>query len=276
MSESAGQAWRAKLTWRRVAVAAAAVAVLAVGVRMLWGGSEPPPPTVAAALADIEDTVLADGTLQAVRQVNVGAQVSGQIKAIKVNLGDAVAEGQPVVEIDSLTQQNSLRNAEAALASVIAQRTAKLASLEQAELTFKRQSRLVKQDAGSREDYEAAVASLKTLKAGVAELDAEIEKAKVAVDTAKINLGYTRISAPISGTVVAVAVDEGQTVNANQTTPTLLKLAQLDTMTVCAEVSEADIPRVSPGQTVYFTILGEPDNRYYTKVRAIEPASENF
>jgi len=276
VSESAGQAWRAKLTWRRVAVAAAAVAVLAVGVRVLWGGSEPPPPTVAAALADIEDTVLADGTLQAVRQVNVGAQVSGQIKAIKVNLGDAVAEGQPVVEIDSLTQQNSLRNAEAALASVIAQRTAKLASLEQAELTFKRQSRLVKQDAGSREDYEAAVAGLKTLKAGVAELDAEIEKAKVAVDTAKVNLGYTRISAPISGTVVAVAVDEGQTVNANQTTPTLLKLAQLDTMTVCAEVSEADIPRVSPGQTVYFTILGEPDNRYYTKVRAIEPASENF
>ncbi|WP_337996902.1 efflux RND transporter periplasmic adaptor subunit [Oleispirillum naphthae] len=276
MSESAGQAWRAKLTWRRVAVAAAAVAVLAVGARMLWGGREPPPPTVAAALADIEDTVLADGTLQAARQVNVGAQVSGQIKAIQVNLGDAVSEGQPVVEIDSLTQQNALRNAEAALASVIAQRTAKLASLEQAELTFKRQSRLLKQDAGSREDYEAAVAGLKTLKAGVAVLDAEIEQAKVAVDTAKVNLGYTRISAPISGTVVAVAVDEGQTVNANQTTPTLLKLAQLDTMTVCAEVSEADIPRVAPGQTVYFTILGEPDNRYYTKVRAIEPASENF
>jgi len=276
VSESAWQALAAKVTWRRAAVAGVLVAVLGAGARMLFSGGEAPLPTVPAALADIEDTVLADGTLQAARLVNVGAQVSGQIKAIKVKLGEDVNAGQPVVEIDSLTQQNALSNARAALASVIAQRVAKVASLDQAELAFKRQTRLLKQDAGSREAYEEAVANLKTLKAGVAALDAEIEQAKIAVDTAQVNLGYTRISAPISGTVVAVPVDEGQTVNANQTTPTLLKIGQLNTMTVCAEVSEADIPRVKPGQSVYFTILGEPDNRYYTTVRSIEPAAENF
>jgi macrolide-specific efflux system membrane fusion protein len=265
-----------RLTGRRVAVGTAVLAVLAWACWKIFSPSAPPPPTVAVARADIEDTVLADGTLQAVRQVNVGAQATGQIKAIKADLGNDVSEGQPLVEIDSLTQQNALRNAEAALASAVAQSAAKRAALDQARLAFARQTRLLKHDAGSREAYEEAEANLKTLKAETAALEAQIEQAKVSVDTAQVNLGYTRIAAPISGTVVAIPVDEGQTVNASQTTPTLMKIAQLDTMTVCAEVSEADIPRVKPGQTVYFTILGEPDSRIYSKVRAIEPAAENF
>lgn len=262
--------------WRLLAVGAVALGALGGGVAWWRADDAPPPPTVVVGRGDIAETVLADGEIEAKRQVTVGAQVSGRITALKVDLGDEVAEGQLVAEIDSLTQQNALRNAQASLAAEIAQRDAKQASLAQARLAFTRQTRLLKQDAGSREDYETAEANLKVLQADIAVLDAQIEQAKIAVDTAKVNLGYTRITAPIAGTVVALPVDEGQTVNANQTAPTIMKIAQLGVMTVRAEVSEADIPRVKPGQAVTFTILGDPDTPYHATVRTIEPATETF
>lgn len=253
-----------------------AIALLGGGIAWWRAGDAPPPPTVVVGRGDIAETVLADGEIEAKRQVTVGAQVSGRITALKVDLGDEVEEGQLVAEIDSLTQQNALRNAQASLAAVVAQRDAKQASLAQARLAFTRQTRLLKQDAGSREDFETAEANLKVLQADIAVLDAQIEQAKISADTAKVNLGYTRITAPISGTVVALPVDEGQTVNANQTAPTIMKIAQLGVMTVRAEVSEADIPRVKPGQAVTFTILGDLDTPYRATLRAIEPAPESF
>lgn len=261
--------------WR---IALAALLLAALGGAAAWWlrDDTPPPPTIAATRGDIAETVLADGEIKAKRQVTVGAQVSGRITALKVQLGDEVEEGQLVAEIDSLPQQNALRNAEANLALVRAQRAAKAASLTQARLAFERQTRLLKQDAASRGDYETAEANLKVLEAEVAALDAQIDQAKISVDTARVNLGYTRIDAPISGTVVALPVDEGQTVNANQTAPTLMKIAQLGVMTVRAEVSEADITRVRPGQAVTFTILGDLDRPYRATVRAIEPAPETF
>src|SRR5690606_349610 len=127
-----------------------------------------------------------------------------------------------------------------------------------------------------RQDYEAPEASLGTIRAQIAALDAEIKQATIAVDTAKVNLGYTQITAPMAGTVVAVIAQEGQTLNANQQAPTILKLAQLDTLTVKAQISEGDVVRVRPGQEVYFTILGEPDKRYYGKLRSVEPAPESI
>ena len=273
MATASSWFWR---HWRSLAVGAVALAALGGGTSWWLADDKPPPPTVAVGRGDIAETVLADGEIEAKRQVTVGAQVSGRITALKVDLGDEVEEGQLVAEIDSMTQQNALRNAQASLAAVIAQRDAKQASLAQARLAFTRQSRLLKQDAGSREDYETAEANLKVLQADIAVLDAQIEQAKIAADTAKVNLGYTRITAPISGTVVALPVDEGQTVNANQTAPTIMKIAQLGVMTVRAEVSEADIPRVKPGQPVTFTILGDLDTPYRATLRSIEPAPESF
>lgn len=269
--------WGSRFGWRLGVAAVVAMAALGGAAAWWWlRDAAPPPPTVAAVRGDIAETVLADGEIEAKAQVTVGAQVSGRITALKVGLGDEVAQGQLVAEIDSLPQQNALRNAEANLALVRAQRAAKLASLAQARLAFARQTRLLKQDAGSREDFEVAEANLKVLEADVAALDAQIEQAKISADTARVNLGYTRIAAPISGTVVALPVDEGQTVNANQTAPTLMKIAQLGVMTVRAEVSEADITRVRPGQAVSFTILGDLDHPYRAQVRAIEPAPESF
>ena len=229
--------------------------------------------TATARIADLEESVLASGAIEAFEQVSVGAQVSGQLKTLKVALGDDVKKGQLVAEIDSLTQQNALRTAESELAKVEAQKRAKQALLRQYELAFERQKTMLAQDAGSRGDYEAAEATLTTTRAEIVALDAQIRQAAISVDTARVNLAYTQIASPIAGKVVAIVTKQGQTVNANQSAPTIIKVAQLDRVTVKAEISEADVTRVKAGQRVYFTILGEPDQRYETTLRYVEPAS---
>jgi len=257
---------------RQIAIGALALLLCIAGMRLVYPPDNTPRLLTAQAhIADLEETVLASGAIEAFQQVSVGAQVSGQLKSLKVSLGDEVKRGQLVAEIDSLTQQNSLKNAEAELANVQAQRQAKQALLRQYELAFERQKTMLSQDAGSRSDYEAAEATLATTRAEIAALEAQINQAAISVDTARVNLGYTRITSPIDGKVVAIVTKEGQTVNSNQTTPTIIKVAQLDKVTVKAEISEADIVRVKPGQRVYFSILGEPEKRYETTLRAIEP-----
>ncbi|PWR18234.1 efflux RND transporter periplasmic adaptor subunit [Zavarzinia compransoris] len=259
----------------RLALLVAVVGGIGWGIKARYfpsGDAAPQYLTATVTRKDLEQVVLATGTLEAVEQVSVGAQVSGQIKSLKVDFGDVVGKGDVIAEIDSKTQENNLKNAEAQLANVTAQRAAKVATLKQAEAAFARQKRMLALNAVAREAYEAAEAILGVTRAEIDALDAQIAQAGIEVSTAELNLGYTRITAPIDGTVVAVVVQEGQTVNANQTTPTIVKLAQLGTMTVKAEISEADIVNVAPGQAVYFTILGRPDTRFEAVLRAIEPA----
>ncbi|MFV0456362.1 MAG: efflux RND transporter periplasmic adaptor subunit [Pseudomonas sp.] len=222
--------------------------------------------------ASIEQTVVATGTLEAFNQVSVGAQVSGQIEVLHVDFGDQVKAGDPIAEIDSLPQQNALANAKASLANVKAQRAAQQALLKQAQLAFERQKKMLAQNASARGDFEAAEAELVSTRAQIAALDAQIEQAQIQVSTAELDLGYTRITAPIDGTVVGVVVKQGQTVNSSQSAPTLVKIAQLDRMTVKAEISEADVVKVEPGMRARFTILGEPDRPYRATLRMVEPA----
>ncbi|WP_119152908.1 efflux RND transporter periplasmic adaptor subunit [Caldimonas tepidiphila] len=261
-------------------IAALLVLLLAAGLALWrWQFAAPPPPqylTAPATVADIEDTVLAAGTIEAAKQVSVGAQVSGQLKSLKVALGDTVTQGQLLAEIDSLPQQNTLRKSQAEIETVQAQRRARQAALKQAELAHARARQLFEADATSRQSLEAAQASLDTLRAEVAQLDAQIAQARVTLDTARLNLGYTRITAPMDGVVVAVVAEEGRTLNANQSAPTILKLARMDRVTVKAQISEGDVTRVRPGLPVYFTILGDPDRRYEATLRAIEPAPESI
>lgn len=225
---------------------------------------------------DVEVTVLATGLLKPVRLVAVGAQVSGRVTTLHVELGRQVKAGDLIAEIDSVTQENALRTAQAALANVRAQRTEKQANLKLAEITVERQRRMAAQRAVSQADLDSAEADVGVIRAQIEALDAQIIEAEVAVETARANLGYTRITAPIDGTVLAVVSQEGQTVNAAQSAPTIVILGQLDTMTVRAEISEADVVRVAPGQPVYFTILGEPERRYDATLRRIEPAPESI
>lgn len=232
--------------------------------------------TTPVSRADIADTVLATGTIKALRQVNIGAQVSGQVKALSVVLGQRVTAGELVAEIDPRTQQNQLRNAEASLHSYEAQLRVKQATLAKARLDANRQQQMFADEATSRENLDNARAALAVAEAEVAQLQAQIEQGRVAVETARVNLGYTRIAAPIDGIVVAVPVEVGQTVNANQTTPTLVTLAQLDTVTIKAEISEGDVTRVRPGMNASFSILGEPDKRYPATLRAIDPGPQSL
>jgi macrolide-specific efflux system membrane fusion protein len=256
------------------------IVAVAIGGLVAFHATRPAPlPAMATSpvvVSDIENTVVATGSLEASQMVSVGAQVSGQIKSLKVQLGDRVKAGDLIAEIDSTTQLNNLRNARAALTSTRAQRAMQAANLKQAQLAFERQKTMLEQEATSRADYENAEATLASTKAQIEALDAQIEQGQTTLDTAQANLGYTKILAPMDGTVVAVVAKEGQTVNANQTAPTIIKLAKLDTITVSAEISEADVIKVQPGQTVYFTILGNPEKRYYGTLRTIEPAPESI
>ncbi|WP_295851537.1 efflux RND transporter periplasmic adaptor subunit [uncultured Xylophilus sp.] len=262
----------------RLAIGLAILAGIAFAV---WRSAFPPKApvryvTATAVRGDLEDAVLATGTVQAFRQVSVGAQVSGQIRVLAVKLGDVVKKGQPVAEIDSTTQQNNVRNAQAALENVRAQLAAQQANLVQAELAWKRAKELLDADAGPRQDFEAAEATRNATRANIAALQAQIRQAAITAETAQVNLGYTKIVAPIDGVVVAVVAQQGQTVNANQTTPTIIKLAQLDTVTVKSQISEADVVKVQAGMPVYFTILGEPDRRYEATLRTVEPAPDSI
>lgn len=232
--------------------------------------------TATAERRDLEQSVLADGTLQAQKLVSVGAQVSGQIKVLHVALGDQVRQGDLLVEIDDLTQQNALKDAEAALDNVQAQLASRRATLRNNALMFDRQRKVLARGLGSQADYDSAEATLIATRADIRALTAQAVQARIAVDTARVNLGYTRIVAPMAGTIVAIPVEQGQTVNAVQSTPTIVKVARLDTMTVEAQISEADVIRVSTGLPIYFTILGAPEHRYEARLRAIEPAPDSI
>lgn len=244
-----------------------------------WFGSEEQEKlfiTSPTARMDLEETVLANGTLEASKMISVGAQVSGQLEKLHVELGSKVVKDQLIAEIDSLTQQNSLENSEAALEDMKAQLLAKEALAKEAKSIYKRQKKMSKRDAVSKESLESAETEAITTESAVISLKAQIKQAEIEVDTAKVNLGYTKITAPISGTVVAIVTEEGQTVNSAQEAPTIVMIAQLETMTIKAEISEADITRVKKGQKVRFTILGEPDHYYHASLRAIEPAPDTI
>jgi macrolide-specific efflux system membrane fusion protein len=260
-------------------VAAVIVIGLLVAALAWWKWRPEPPPalvTSPATVADIEQTVVATGTIEASKLVSVGAQVSGQIKVLAVELGQQVKTGDLIAEIDSTTQQNMERNAVAQVTTAMAQRASQLATLKGAELAFARQKQMLAAEATSRAEYESAEATLGSTRAQIKALDAQIEQAQTALDTATANLGYTRITAPMDGTVVAVVAKEGQTVNANQSTPNIVMLAKLDTVTVNADISEADVVKVKVGQPVYFTTLGDNDKRYYGELRTIEPAPQSI
>lgn len=230
------------------------------------------PDTVVVGRADIERTVLASGVLEANSLVSVGAEVSGRIEAVHVALGQAVKKGDMIVEIDSLDQENAVKTAQAVLAGIEAQKRSQQATLAKAEAALARSQQLSANSLVSQTDLETAQAAVDSAQAQIDQLDAQIAQSQLSVESAELDLARTRIVAPSDGTIVALLVDEGQTVNANSTIPTIVKIADLDTMVIKAEISEADVVRVAAGQRVYFTILGEPDVKIDATLREVEPA----
>jgi len=232
--------------------------------------------TDAVRIGNIENSVLATGQIDAIRRVDVGAQASGQVKLIYVKQGDYVVKGQMIASIDDVPQRNDLRNAEAMLEGARASLQSAQAKLKSAEQRFRRQKAMLKENASSRQDFEAAEEQLITCRSELTSKKALLLKAQIDVDNKRVSLGYTRVLAPMNGTVIALVTLEGQTVNSSQSTPTIIKLAQLDVMTVNVKISEADITRVISGQTAYFTIFSEPDKHYEATLKNIELAPESL
>lgn len=262
----------------RVWVTLAAVLAVGLGAWAMFGQGQKKTEIVTATVTkgNIEQTVLATGVLEPAKLVSVGAQASGQVKKLYVELGDVVKQGDPIADIDSRNQENTVQNAQAGLSNVNAQKAARQADLTQAQLVYTRNKTLYEQGAASKADFDAATSALANAQASLKAADAQIKQASLTLNTAQTNLGYTKILAPMDGTVVAVVTEEGQTVNANQSAPTIIKLAQLDQMTVSAEISEADVEKVTPGQQVYFTTLGDTVTRHYAKLRTVAPAPDSI
>ena len=227
--------------------------------------------TVTVTRGDIENSVTALGTLQPRRYVDVGAQASGQIRKIHVEAGDQVKEGQLLVEIDPSTQKAKLDASRYAIENLEAQLQEQKAQHALARQKYQRQQRLSAGNATREEDVQTAKAELSATQARVDMFQAQIRQAQASLRSDEAELGYTRIYAPMTGTVVAVDARVGQTLNAQQQTPLILRIAKLSPMTVWAEVSEADIGHVKPGMSAYFTTLSGGSRRWSSRVRQILP-----
>ncbi|MGM7905442.1 efflux RND transporter periplasmic adaptor subunit [Yersinia enterocolitica] len=222
---------------------------------------------------DIERNVMATGSLKPSLQVNVGAQVNGQLTKLYVKQGDRVTRGQLLAEIDPTLQQNELRKSEAELQSAQAQKQASQALLRQYLLEFRRQQTLAKEGSGVKSALEKAQAQYDSQLAQLHVNEAQIVQSQMAMETAKANLGFTRIMAPIDGEVLGIVTKEGQTIVSSQTAPTILVLANVDIMTVHTRISETDILKVSVGQPLWFYVVADPERRYDSRMDAIQEAS---
>ena len=213
----------------------------------------------------------ATGEIFATELIDVGAQVSGQIKKLYVKLGNQVKKGDMIASIDSSTQQNSIDNKEAQLAIYKAQLESAKVALNIAKTQFDRENALFAKNATSKQEFESAKNTFSSNSAKIKELEAQIKQTNIELSTAKINLGYTKITAPRDGTVVSVQVEEGQTVNANQTTPTIVNIADLGHVKMKMQIAEGDITKIKVGTPVEYSILSEPTKKFQTTVSSIDP-----
>lgn len=230
--------------------------------------------SVAVEKGNLENVVTAQGKLEPRDYVDVGAQVSGQLKKIHVEIGDVVVAGQLLAEIDPEIYESRVKADEARLKTLDAQMAEQAAQLLSAKQKFDRNQKLINSKAISQDVFEDTQTSLKIAEAQIQSLQAQIEEAQSTLEGDKANLGYTTIYAPMAGTVVLQSSQEGQTLNASQSAPVLVQLANLDTMTVRAQVAEADVMNLKSGLAVYFTTLGDQDRKWNGTVRQILPSPE--
>ena len=222
---------------------------------------------------NVEKTVVASGSVESMNEVDVGAQASGKITKLYVKLGQEIKKGEMIADIDSTTQINTLNTKKAALVSYQAQLKAKKTSYDVALSSYNRLSKLYTQKATSLDSLNTAKSTLDNAKAEMEAIEANIKQAEIEVNTAETNVSYTKITAPMDGTVISVPVSEGQTVNANQTTPTIVTIADLSKMKIKPEISEGDITKVKAGQEVSFTILSDSQTVYHSVIDSVDPAN---
>ncbi|MDD1619905.1 MAG: efflux RND transporter periplasmic adaptor subunit [Methylococcaceae bacterium] len=230
--------------------------------------------TVSVIVDDIEENVTAQGKLEPKEYVDVGAQVTGQLQKLHVDIGDNVSAGQLLVEIDPRVYAARVQADEANIRNLQAQLAGQQANVVFARQQYERNRELKKSKGVSEQDFQNSEFNFKKAVATADSIQAQIEQVQSTLTGDRTNLGYTKIFAPMDGTVVTRTARLGQTLNANQTTPLIMQLAKLDAMTVRAQVAEADVMRLKPDLQVYFTTLGSGDRRWQGTVRQILPSPE--
>lgn len=262
--------------WFAWSSAFVALALIVTSVVMLGGvgAKATPPATAVAERGDIAITVSALGKIGPKTYVDVGAQVSGQLDIVHVEVGDVVEQGQLLAEIDPRVYESRVEADRARVESLQAQLAERQATLALAQTTHTRNSSIAARGLIAKDLVDASAATLKQSQAQLGSVRAQLKEAQSTLDGDVANLSYAKVYAPIAGTVVSQTVLEGQTLNTNQTAPTLLRIADLQTMTVTAQVAEADIPRLSVGTPAYFSTLGQPKRRWTGNVRQLLPTPD--
>ncbi|HEV8079001.1 MAG TPA: efflux RND transporter periplasmic adaptor subunit [Marinobacter sp.] len=268
------------LSFSRVLVVLILIAVLAGGAFWAYrhfyaaGNNTADVTTTVVSRGDIEVLVSATGVLEPSNFVDVGAQVSGLLDVIHVRVGEHIEQDQLLAEIDPTIYLARVDANRAQLKNQQAQLADRKAQLTLADLQFQRQNNLFREDATTRENLQIAEASLASAKAQLAMLQAQLEQTASTLRAEEANLDYARIYSTMNGTVVSITARQGQTLNTSQQAPVLMRIADLSTMKVRAQVSEADVGRLAPGDSVYFTTLGEPGKQIYGQLEYIEPTPE--
>ena len=268
--------WQQMVTHRYISLSVLLILLALIsfwGWHKIYGAKDPRAvyQTAKVERGDIEDLVSATGTVQPLEYVDVGAQVSGQLKKLHIEVGSVVKEGDLLAEIDPTVFLATVDARRAGLRNQLATMKDRKAQLVLAQLQYERQKHLMAADATTRETLQTAEASLQSAKAQIEALQAQIEQTQSTLRADQANLSYAKIYAPMNGTVVSLTARQGQTLNANQSAPTILRIADLSTMTVQAQVSEAEVGKLRQGMEVYFTTLGSQGRRWYGKLRKVEP-----
>ncbi|WP_237353483.1 efflux RND transporter periplasmic adaptor subunit [Xanthobacter sp. YC-JY1] len=261
---------------RRGGLLLALVAALGAGVFVLdarpgANSEEPRFDTAVVRRGSIEESVSALGRLQPRDYVDVGAQASGQLLRLHVHEGDRVAEGQLLAEIDPTLQEAQVEAGEAEIARLKAQLIDLEARARFANDRAQRQARLARNQFTSTEENDRAAMESAAAAAQLEMTRAQIRQLAATLRSNEAQLRYTKIYAPMAGTVVSVEARQGQTLVATYQTPQVLRIADLSVMTVWTQVAEADVPRLKVGMPVWFSTLGHPDKRWESAVRQILP-----
>jgi macrolide-specific efflux system membrane fusion protein len=257
------------------------LAVTLAATALVFGLNRPqtaptPPVSATVELGDIEQTVQASGLLQPKLKVDVGAQVNGQVRKLHVKLGEWVRAGAPLISLDSEASRNAVQQAEAQLAQQSAAVQRAQVDLDAARHEAERQRRLLKSESTSAAEQEQADSALGRAQADMLGQQATLAQRRADLADKQLQLSRAEVQAPVDGQVVNLAVQEGQSLNAANSSPTLLTLAQMHTVTAKARVAEADIGQVHVGQSARFTTLAAGARSYRGRVEVVQPIPERL
>lgn len=245
-------------------IATVLVLLASVALYFVFGDSgrgtpDPRENTVPLVRRDMGSTVLATGIIKPMvgAEVKVGSRISGVVKKLNAKIGDIVAEGQLLAELDDAELLARLKQNQAAL-------TKARSDFDYADQSLRRQRSLFSQELISPQELDTAVSGYQVAKA-------QLKQAEANLDYAQVQLGYSRIFSPIEGTIASVSTQEGETVSASLSSPTFVTIIDLNRLEVQAYVDETDIGKIRVGQEALFTVDSYGDTDIRGRVTAIYP-----